>query len=120
MSGDGSSQGHSSYLVWLIYEFRAISRILPNLKGKPKHAWAAPFALCVLVLIVTVGMGIYIDGYGVHPPAQYTGVCPPPAFVRGDSCLTAVVVTVVVSGTTTTKVIDQPAGHVILPNSTKG
>ena len=61
MSSD--ERGHSSYTSWLVYKFRAIERILPNLKTGPKHAWVVPFLLCFLLLAVMVGMGVYVDGY---------------------------------------------------------
>jgi hypothetical protein len=111
--------GHSSYLAWLTYEFRAIARILPNLKTRPKHAWLAPFALCLLVLLATLGIGVYVDGYVIHPPAQYTGICPTPAVVRGGNCVQIIITQVTVSGTLTYQTQTIPAGHIILPNATK-
>jgi hypothetical protein len=111
------SVGHSSYLTYLIYEFRAIARILPNLKQKPKHAWLAPFALCLLVLLAAIGTGIYLDGYAIHPPAQYTGVCPPPAQIKASGCFITQTIQVTVSGTVTQTTAQIPAGT-ILTNGT--
>lgn len=110
------SQGHSSYLTWLVFEFRAIARILPNLKQKPKHAWVAPFLLCLLVLLASVGIGIYLDGNVIHPPAQYTGVCPPPAQITKGSCYITQVEVVTVSGTASQTTVLIPSGHIV--NST--
>lgn len=107
------SSGHSSYLAFLIYEFRAIARILPNLKQKPKHAWVAPFALCLLVLLASVGTGIYIDGYVIHPPAHYTGLCPPPAQIKGGNCIQIIITQVTVSGTVTRQTQTVQAGQII-------
>ena len=108
------SSGHSSYLAWLIYEFRAIARILPNLKQKPKHAWIAPFALCLLVLLASLGIGIYIDGYAIHPPAQYTGLCPRPATIRSGNCVQIIISQITVSGTVTQSTQTIQAGQVLI------
>jgi hypothetical protein len=97
----------------LIFEFRAIARILPNLKQRPKHAWIAPFALCFLVLLASVGIGVYIDGYGIHPPAQYTGVCPPPAQITGGGCFITQIEQITVNGQVTQTTVKIPAGQII-------
>ena len=112
------SEGHSSYLTWLIFEFRAIARILPNLKQKPKHAWLAPFALALLVLLAALGMGIYLDGYVIHPPAQYTGICSPPAQITRGGCYVAEVVTITRSGTESVTTQYIPSGTIV--NATGG
>lgn len=111
-------QGHSSYLVWLIYAFRGIERILPNLKQKPKHGWVAPFFLSLLVLLAALGMGIYIDGYGIHPPAHFEGICPAPAQIRGGGCIIISVQVETVSGTTTVITQTQQAGYVLTTTTT--
>ncbi len=109
-------RGHSSYAVWLIYTFRAIEKILPALKGKEKWSWVAPFFLCLLLLLAFVGFGIYVDGYVIHPPAQYTGVCSPPAQILKGNCVRLIITTAVVSGTTTQIVQTIQAGVIL--NST--
>lgn len=116
---DGDNKAHSAYGTWLAYKFRAIERILPGLRAKQKHAWVAPAALVLLVLVASIGVGIYADGYIIHPPKQYTGICPPPAQIRGGNCV-VITVEVVTQGTSTvTRTITSPAGTV-LTNSTKG
>ena len=108
------NEGHSSYLAWLVFEFRAIARILPNLKQKPKHAWLAPFAIALLVLLAVIGAGIYIDGYVIHPPAQYTGLCPPPAQIKANGCFTIQIETVTISGTATITTVQVPSGQILV------
>ena len=113
------ARGHSSYTTWLIYANRAIERILPALKHKGKYGWAAPALLCLLVLVTAVSVGIYIDGYGVHPPTQYTGICAPPAQITHGGCYIKTVQIVTQSGTVTTVTVTQPAGQIVT-NSTAG
>lgn len=96
-----SSEGHSSYQTYLIYHFRAIERILPNLKQKPKHAWVVPFLLCLLVMLTAFGIGVYIDGYGIHPPQYETITCPAPAHITSKGCYISEVLAVTKSGTVT-------------------
>jgi hypothetical protein len=113
------NKGHSPFGAWLTYKFRAVERILPGLRGKPKHAWVAPFFICLLLLITAISMGIYIDGYGIHPPKQYTGICPAPAQIRGANCDLITIETVTQGTSTVVKTITQSAGQV-LTNSSKG
>lgn len=88
--------------MWLIYSFRAIEKILPALKGKQKWGWVAPFALCFVILLAALGFGIYVDGYVIHPPAQYTGLCGPPAQITKGNCIEITTEVVTVAGTVTT------------------
>jgi hypothetical protein len=106
-------KGHSSYLTWQIYANRAIEKVLPNLKGKQKHAWVAPALLALLVLVTALGVGIYVDGYVLHPPAQYTGVCAPPGVIRNGNCELITVQVVTNNGVVTTETLTQQAGQVI-------
>ena len=115
------NRGHSAYLIWLIYHFRAVEKILPALKGKSKYGWAAPAALCLLVLVAMLGFGIYVDGYVVHPPAQYTGICQLPAQIssNGKNCDITVIQTVTSGTVVTTTHVTQTAG-IVLYNQTGG
>ena len=97
-------------MVWLIYSFRAIEKILPALKGKPKWTWVAPGLLCFVVLVSAIGVGIYTDGYGIHPPTQYQGHCPAPATIRNSNCVLINIQTITVSGTVTTTKQTEQAG----------
>ncbi len=107
---------HSSYLVWLVVKFRAIEKILPALKVQKKWGWVPAFLLVLVTLVAAVGIGIYIDGYAIHPPAQYTGVCPPPAQITKGSCFLITTSVQTVSGTVTTVTYTQPAGYIVTPN----
>jgi hypothetical protein len=111
-------RGHSAYQTWLIYSFRAIEKVLPNLKGKPKHAWVAPAFLALLVLLSALGVGIYVDGDIIHPPVQYTGLCSPPGVIRGGNCIIITVEVVTTAGTVTTVTQTQQAGTIL--NLTRG
>ena len=76
--------------------------------------------MIILSIVATIGMGIYLDGYVIHPPAHYTGICPPPAHIsnNGQNC-TIPQVSEVTSGTVTKETtIQVPAGTVIVPNGT--
>lgn len=71
-------------------------------------------------MIGMIGMGIYVDGYVIHPPAKFTGICPPPAHIsnNGQNC-TIPEVSEVTSGTVTKETtIQVPAGTVIVPGQT--
>ena len=110
-------------MTWLIYHFRAIEKILPALKTKGKYSWAPAFLLCLIVLLTSIGIGVYVDGYGIHPPAQFTGICPAPAQIKGGSCVIITVQQVTISGTVTTATYTQQAGYILTTtstNSTKG
>ena len=114
-----SGEGHSSYQTYIVYHFRAIERILPNLKQRPAHAWVVPFFLCLLVLITAFGTGVYIDGYGIHPPAYETITCPAPAHITSKGCYIAQVVAVTKSGTVTYTTEEvQTQGQVIVTKTT--
>jgi hypothetical protein len=112
------TEAHSSYLAYIMFEFRAIARILPNLKQKQKHAWLAPLALCLLVLLAAIGAGIYTDGYGIHPPEYLHGICPPPASIKNGGCYQSVAVTITTNGQISTTTSQVSTGTIILPNST--
>ena len=99
-------------MAWLVYQFRAIERILPNLKQRPKHAWVAPVLLCFILLLAMLGFGVYIDGYAIHPPAQFTGICPPPAHIARGGCWDILVQEVTIGTTTTVTTISVPAGTI--------
>jgi hypothetical protein len=71
-----------------------------------------------LTLFGTVGVGIYIDGYVIHPPAQYTGICPAPATITHGNCVQSVLVTITRSGTEAVTTQTIQAGTVLLPNGT--
>ncbi len=110
--------GHSAYAVWRIYTDRAILKVAPALGKKSNAQLIFSIFMLVITLLGAIGAGIYIDGYAIHPPAQYTGVCAPPAFIRGQNCLQALPVTVVKDGSTTTTTTLAQAGSIILPNGT--
>ncbi len=111
---------HSSYLVWLVVKFRAIEKILPALKVQKKWGWVPAFFLVLITLLAAVGIGIYIDGYAIHPPAQYTGVCPPPAQIKSGGCILVTYQVATVSGTVTTYTVTQQAGYIITTTATGG
>lgn len=111
-------KAHSSYEVYLIYVFRAIEKVLPALKGKTKYGWLPAFGLCLLVLLALTGIGVYIDGYYIHPPAQYEGICASPAEILHGNCVSTTVTTVSVGNTVKTTTITQQAGQIL--NSTRG
>lgn len=114
------AKGHSSYGTWLNYANRAIEKILPNFKRGAKYGWAAPVLLCLLVLLTSLSIGIYLDGYGIHPPQQYTGICAPPAQIKGGGCIfTLVQVVTGTNGVATTTTVTQQAGQIIT-NTTRG
>lgn len=106
------SEAHSSYAAWLVYHFRAIEKILPALKGKPKWGWLPAFGLCAVLLVAAVGIGIYADGEVIHPPVQFVGHCPSPATIRGGNCIEVVITTATVGSTVTTIRNTQQAGVV--------
>lgn len=112
------NEGHSSYSVWLVYSFRAIEKIVPALKGRQKWGWVAPFALCFVVLLGLIGFGIYFDGYVLHPPRQYTGICTPPAEIKGPNCVLVQTQAVTVSGSVTIVTHTAQAGTIL--NASKG
>lgn len=118
---DEDARGHSSYITWLIYANRAVERILPALKHKGKYGWAPALLLCLLVLATALSVGIYIDGYGVHPPQQFTGICPPPAQITHGSCITkSIQVVTGTNGAVTTVTYTQQAGTIITTTTTHG
>jgi hypothetical protein len=113
-----SSKGHSSYLVWRVIKDRAIQKIIPALGKRSKAQGYFSVFLIIVSILAAVGIGIYIDGYAIHPPSQYTGICPPPAQIHGQSC-TYSQVEVVTSGTVTKETTIQiPAGTIINAQTT--
>jgi hypothetical protein len=105
-------------LVWRIYKDRAILRIVPALLKKSSAQTIFTVLMILMAALGTTGAGIYVDGYGLHPPKQYTGICAPPAFINRDGCFVTVTSVVTVNGQPQTKTTTIPAGHVIIPNST--
>jgi hypothetical protein len=77
------------------------------------------FSIVVIILAVlaTIGTGIYIDGYVIHPPAQYTGVCAPPAQISGKGCYITEIQQIEVSGTATVTTISISTGYIVLPGN---
>lgn len=113
------NRAHSAFLTHVIYRFRAIERIVVSLKQKPKHGWVPAAAFMLVVVLAFGGIGIYLDGYVIHPPQQFTGICPPPNdVIRGDGCYSEQVVTVTQGTVTKVSTIYVPAGHVL--NGTGG
>lgn len=111
-------KAHSAYEVWLVYCFRAIEKILPALKGKTKYGWLPGLGLALLVLLALTGLGIYLDGYYIHPPAQYEGVCASPAEILRGNCVSLSVTTISTSNVVKTVTITQQAGQIL--NATRG
>ncbi len=112
------SSGHSAYSVWRVKVNRAILQVVPSLGKKSSAQLFFSIMMIVLTIFGMFGFGIYLDGYGIHPPQQYTGVCPAPAIIRGGNCINIVSVTITQSGTTTTTTSSEQAGRLILPNGT--
>jgi hypothetical protein len=110
--------GHSSKLAYEVIRNRVIQKIIPNLGRKSNAQRNFSIAMILIGLLSSILFGIYLDGYGIHAPEQYTGVCPPPATIHGQSCTTGQIETVTVSGTTEQKVIQVPAGEVLAKNGT--
>ena len=112
------ADAHSAYKSWRVYFDRAILKVAPAL-GKKSNAQLWFSVLMVIIAVFsTIGVGIYVDGYVIHPPAQYTGVCPPPAQITGGGCFLFQVQQITVSGTQTVTTVRIPAGTVLLPNGT--
>ena len=107
-------------MVWRIIKDRAIAKVIPSL-GRKSRAQVIFSALMILVAIIgAVGFGIYVDGYVIHPPKQYSGICPPPAVIshNGQVC-TISQVQIVTSGTVTkATTIQIPAGQIIQTQTT--
>ena len=113
-----SVKGHSSYLGWRIIKNRAVEKIIPSLGKKSNAQKIFSIILIILAILATFGLGIYIDGYVIHPPKQFDGICPPPASIHGQSC-TISQVQIVTSGTTTkATTIQVPAGTIITNTAT--
>jgi hypothetical protein len=74
--------------------------------------------MILLAIFGTVGFGIYLDGYVIHPPAQYTGICAPPAAITRGGCYITQVEVVTVSGTATQTTIQIPAGTILTTTHT--
>lgn len=111
-------KAHSAYMVWRIKVDRAIQKVVPSLGKKSSAQLIFSIVMIVLTVMGTIGAGIYIDGYVIHPPQQYTGLCPPPAFIRSGNCLTTQTVTITRSGTEQLTTTQVPAGQILLPNET--
>jgi hypothetical protein len=111
-------KGHSPYLVYQVIKNRVIEKVIPSLGRKSNAQRNFAIAMVIISLLASIGIGIYLDGYVIHPPAQYTGICASPAHIVGPSCETSVSEVVTVGSTTETKVVQQPAGIVLLPNGT--
>lgn len=115
-----TKKGHSSYMTWRIYKDRAVQKIIPSL-GKTSNAQKYFAAVMILLTILgTLGIGIYIDGYVLHPPAQFNGICPPPARIsnNGQSCTISQIATITQGSTTQVTTIQIPAGTVITQTQT--
>ena len=112
-------QAHSAHMVWSVYFYKAILKLVPAL-GKKSNAQAIFTVVMVLIAMLgSIGGGIYIDGYGVHPPAVYTGVCASPAFIKGGSCLQTTVSSVTVNGAVTYTTVTEQAGSIVLNGTGK-
>ena len=102
-----------------MYFDKAILKVAPALGKKSNAQLWFSVVMIIVAIFSTIGIGIYIDGYVIHPPAQYTGLCPPPAQIQSGGCFITQVEVVTVSGTQTQTTIRLPAGT-ILTNLTKG
>jgi hypothetical protein len=114
------STGHSAYAVWRIKIDRALLRVLPSLGKKSNAQLIFTIVMIVITLLGTVGAGIYIEGYGIHPPAQYNGLCSQPATIVKGDCIQSQIVTITRSGTETTTTTQVHTGCIIIVNSTCG
>jgi hypothetical protein len=113
------SSGHSAFKSWQIYFNKAILKVAPQLGKKSNAQLVFSVVLIIIAVFGTIGFGIYLDGYVIHPPAQYTGVCPPPARIEKGGCYLTEVEQVTVSGTQTVTTVQIPSGTVLLSNGTK-
>lgn len=120
MSQKPTQKGHSSYLGWRVIKNRAVEKIIPSLGAKSRAQLIFSAILIILAIFGTIGFGIYLDGYVIHPPKQYSGICPPPAIIshNGGTC-TISQVQIVTSGTVTkATTIQLPAGQIIQTQTT--
>lgn len=104
--------GHSAALIWQIIKNRVIQKIIPSLGKKSNAQTYFAVGMVLLSILATVGFGIYVDGYVIHPPAQYTGICPAPARITGNQCLLTEIETVNQGTTTTVTTVQIPAGTI--------
>lgn len=111
--------GHSAYLVYQIIRRRVIQAIIPALGKKSNAQKYFSIAMIVITLFASLGIGIYLDGYVIHPPTHYTGICPPPARIHSnDTCTIASETTITNGQSTSVKIVQVNNGTIILPNST--
>lgn len=113
------SEGHSAYKSWRVYFDRAILKVAPALGKKSNAQLVFSIVMILLAIFGTLSFGIYMDGYVLHPPAQYTGVCPPPAQIKSGGCFTSQVEVITVNGVATQTVVQIPSGT-ILTTTTRG
>lgn len=114
-----SSRGHSAYLVYQIIKNRVIQKVIPSLGKKSNAQKYFSIFLIIVGLLSMLGFGIYLDGYVLHPPAHYTGICAPPDTISGNGqrCTYSQIETITQGSTTKTVIVQVPAGQVLLPNS---
>jgi hypothetical protein len=112
--------GHSAYLIYQVIKNRVIQKVIPSLGRKSNAQKYFSIAMIFVSLLAAIGLGIYVDGYIIHPPQQFTGVCPTPAHISGNGghCTNTEIDTTTVGTVIKTTTVQVPAGTILIPNAT--